>query len=164
MQRFSSTKLYLQFQDMGMAQWTAHHQLLVQRNCPTCPPTPCWFWFITIDYIVLVWSTRGQIPRVISNHCGKRQHAHTHSVHTLDLHRVPSAYLGLDNQGGKFTHCVHQPPFQTLGKITNRLCKCACKEVCRVRKPAPYHLWTPLSSWGLLWKAEPLIWLAVISI
>ena len=91
-------------------------------------------------------------------------HTHTHSVRIPDLHRAPSAYLGLDNLGGKFTHCVHQPPFQTLGKITNRLCERACKEVRRVRKAVPYHLWTPLSSLGLLWKAQPLIWLAVISI
>lgn len=99
-------------------------------------------WFRIIHYTVLVWSTHSQTPVVISNHCGKAQHAH--SVHLPDLQHAPSAYLCLDNLGGEFTHCIHQPPFQTLGKITDRLCKCACKEVCRVTKAVPHCLYKPL--------------------
>lgn len=34
-------------------------------------------WFRIIHYTVLVWSTHSQTPVVISNHCGKAQHAHT---------------------------------------------------------------------------------------
>lgn len=133
-----------------MAQQAEHYQL--KWTAWSCP-APCWFWFRIILHAVLGWSTHSQTPAVISNHRGKWQHTPPVQYHAF------STYLCLDNLGGEFTHCIHQPPFQTLGKITNRLCKCACKESCRVRRAVPHCLYTHTTFLDhLLGKAQPLIW------
>lgn len=165
MQRFSSRKLYLQFRDMGVAPTdgaspasgamelpylSCHSLLILGHNYSLHRASLEYTWPNPSSHSQSTWKSATCTP--------------THPVHTPDQRRAASAYLGLDNVGRKFTHCIHQPPFQTLGKITNRLCECACKEVCRVRKAVPYRLRTSLSSSGLLWKAQPLIWSALVSI